>query len=81
MRAHAHYRIIDFFAWTALPLNLKPQTRVGESRGLPGSLPGGHASISWGIKKINTFFFPCFNWVYSDHSETLVLKAGTCTRP
>ena len=57
MRAHAHYRIIDFFAWTALPLNLKPQTRVGESRGLPGSLPGSHASISWGIKKINIFFF------------------------
>lgn len=80
MRAHAHYRIIDFFAWTALPLNLKPQTRVGESRGLPGSLPGGHASISWGINKIN-IFFPCSNWVYSDHSETLVLKAGTCTRP
>ena len=50
-------RMIDFFAWTALPLNLKPQTRVGESRGLPGSLPEGHASISWGINKINIFFF------------------------
>ena len=79
MRAHAHYRIIDFFAWTALPLNLKPQTRVGESRGLPGSLPGGHASISWGINKIN-IFFSMFQ-LGSDHSETLVLKAGTCTRP
>ena len=37
-------------------------------------------SISWGIKKINAFFLPCSNWVYSDHSETLVLQAGTCTR-
>ena len=52
-----------FFAWTVLPYNLKPCTRVGESRGPPGSL--SH-EVTWvfpgKVKKINAFrFWPFWN--------------------